>query len=146
MSIQNKIERVFDMFESSFIHNKEELILHKKWNIYFRLPDIKTEYEFDYKLLSYLSFYTASNHFKQSSVQYQWAINRIRRWFRRDFTNEDLQAIYIKLGCGANRELGVAFIISGLDMRLLDEKEAQQVIGHSHTEIIENDYEDVGFE
>lgn len=122
--IQEKIERVFDMFEGSFIHNDQELILHKKWNVYFRLPDVTSEYELDYKLLSYLSFYTASNHFKKSSAQYKWATDRICRWFRKDFSHDDLQLIYQKLGCGANREIGVTFIKSGFDMNLLKEKDA----------------------
>jgi hypothetical protein len=119
--IQEKIERVFDMFDSSFIHNEEELILHKKWNVYFRLQDVKTEHEFDYKLLSYLSFYTASNHFKKSSAQYKWATDRICRWFRKELSHDDLQLIYQKIGCGANREIGIAFIKAGLDMSLLQE-------------------------
>lgn len=120
-AIQQKIDRVFDMFESSFIHNDEELILHKKWNVYFRLPDITSGHEFDYKLLSYLSYYTANNHFKKSSAQCVWATNRISRWFRHNFAYEELQLIYCKLGCGANRALGVRFIEAGLDMNLLCE-------------------------
>jgi hypothetical protein len=86
--VENRIERVYDMFESSFLHMKEELILHKKWNIYFRIViDLWPEkgsrpiapIEFDYKLLSYLSFYTASNHQIKSSVKCKWAWNRISR-------------------------------------------------------------------
>lgn len=121
--IQEKIERAFDIFEDSFINNEEELILHKKWNVYFRLPDVKTEHEFDYKLLSYLSFYTASNHFKKSSAQYKWAVNKIGRWFRKEFSHDDFQLIYQKLGCGANKETGIEFIKSGLAMSLLKEED-----------------------
>jgi hypothetical protein len=70
MTLQEKIEKVYDLFETSFIYKDEELILHKKWNIYFRLftPDdsrMITPDEFDYKLLSYLSFYTANHHFNK---------------------------------------------------------------------------------
>lgn len=118
--INEKIERVYDLFESSFIHYKEELILHKKWNIYFRLPDVKTADEFDYKLLSYCSFYCADNHFKKSSAQCKHIWNRLNRWFRKEFTYEELQKIYKKLGCGANRTLGVKFIKSGLNMEVLN--------------------------
>jgi hypothetical protein len=125
--LQEKIERVYDMFDSSFIHREEELILHKKWNIYFRLylsDDSRTinEVEFDYKLISYLSFYCAFNHFKKSSVQCKWAWNRINRWFRKDFTYQEIQKIYEKLGCGANMQLGINFIKSGLDMQMLTPK------------------------
>ena len=124
--LESRIERVYDMFDTSFLHSEEELILHKKWNIYFRLVDESegptreiTPIEFDYKLLSYLSFYCADNHFKKSSTQCKWAWNRLNRWFRKEFTYEELQRIYCKLGCGANKSLGIEFIKSGFDMKLL---------------------------
>jgi len=127
--VENRIERVYDMFESSFLHMKEELILHKKWNIYFRIvidlwPEKGsrpiTPIEFDYKLLSYLSFYTASNHQTKGSAKCKWAWNRINRWFRNEFSYEDLQTIYQKLGCGANMSLGIEFIKSGFNMGILE--------------------------
>lgn len=122
--IKEKIERVYEMFDSSFLYRDEELILHKKWNIYFRLylsDNSRTinEVEFDYKLLSYLSFYCADNHFKKSSAQCKWSCNKINRWFRKEFSYEELQKIYEKLGCGANMKLGLAFIKSGLDIGIL---------------------------
>ncbi len=130
--IKEKVERVYDMFDSSFIHREDELILHKKWNIYFLLSvdlypeegkrEITPE-EFDYKLLSYLSFYCADNHFKKTSVQCKYAWNKINRWFRKDFTYEEIQKIYEKLGCGANKELGIVFIKSGLDVGVLLKEE-----------------------
>lgn len=113
------IERVYDLFDTSFIYKEDELILHKKWNIYFRLPDIKNVNEFDYKLLSYCSFYTASNHSKKTSVKCKYIWNRLNRWFRKEFTYEDLQTIYSKIGCGANKELGLRFIRTGLDIEEL---------------------------
>lgn len=125
--VASKLERVYDMFDTSFLHG-EEIILHKKWNVYFRIVvdlwpqegirEIKP-IEFDYKLLSYLSFYTAGNHFNKGSVKCKWAWNKINRWFRLEFTYEELQKIYQKLGCGANMPLGIDFIKSGFDMQLL---------------------------
>ena len=117
--IEKRLERIYDMFDSSFIYKEEELILHKKWNVYFRLPDIKTVYDFDYKLLSYCSFYTADNHFKKSSAQCKYFWNKLNRWFRKELTYEELQKIYQKLGCGANQSLGIEFIKSGLDLSIL---------------------------
>lgn len=120
VEFREKIERVYDIFDTSFIYKDEEIILHKKWNIYFRLPDIKTESEFDYKLLSYCSFYVADNHFKRNSKQCKHIWNRLNRWFRKEFTYDELQKIYCKLGNGCNKKLGVKFIESGLDMNLLN--------------------------
>jgi hypothetical protein len=119
--IEEKIERALDMFSCAFIHNSEELILHKKWNIYFRLPDIESGTHFDYKLLSYLSYYCASNHYKRNSAQCVWSWERLSRWFRCSFTYEDLQEIYTRIGCGANKTLGIRFIASGLNMEVLQE-------------------------
>lgn len=122
--IQDRIERVLDMFETSFVHAQgTELILHRKWNIYFLLSDLTKPSEFDYKLLSYLSFYTAAHHYGQKTKQCLWARNRLNRWFRREFTHDELQIIYQKIGCGANRPLGVKFIEGGLDMGILTAKE-----------------------
>ena len=64
--LQEQIEKVYDIFDTSFIYKENELILHKKWNIYFRVDDIYDNYDFSYKLLSYCSFYCASNHFKKT--------------------------------------------------------------------------------
>ena len=121
-SIDEKIERALDMFDGSFIHRNEELILHKKWNVYFRIEGLESANHFDYKMLSYLSFYMASHHYKKTSVQCIWAWNKLNRWFRKDFTYEDLQTIYSRIGVGANSELGISFIESGLDMSVLEQK------------------------
>lgn len=121
--IQSKVEKVYDLFDSSFVYRNEELILHKKWNIYFRLDNVISIDDFDYKLLSYCSFYVADNHFKKTSVKCKYVWNRLNRWFRKDFTYEELQLIYCKLGNGANRVLGNNFIASRLDFKLLHEGE-----------------------
>lgn len=125
--LKEKIERVYDMFERSFIYGKNELILHKKWNIYFRLDNASvtentrsiTPDEFDYKMLSYLSYYCASNHFRKLSKQCKWAWNRLNRWFKKEFTYEELQKIYCKFGCGANMSLGLEFIKSNFDFSII---------------------------
>jgi len=130
MTIAEKIERVYDMFETSFIQGRpesEKLILNKKWNIYFLLYDVKTPEEFDYKLLSWLSFYCADNHFKKNSAQCKWAWNRLNRWFRKEFTYTGLQVIYRRIGTGCNKDIGVEFIKSNLDMnKLIEEPERKE--------------------
>ena len=118
--LQEQIEKVYDIFDTSFIYKENELILHKKWNIYFRLDDIYDNYDFNYKLLSYCSFYCASNHFKRSSKECKYIWNRLNRWFKKDFTYDELQAIYKKIGSGANRSLGNKFIKSNLDFNILN--------------------------
>ena len=118
--LQEQIEKVYDIFDTSFIYKENELILHKKWNIYFRLDDICDNYDFNYKLISYCSFYCASNHFKKNSKECKYIWNRLNRWFKKDFTYDQLQAIYKKIGSGANRSLGNKFIKSNLDFNILN--------------------------
>jgi len=123
-TIQDKIERVYDMFDTSFIHREEELILHKEWNVYFRLytsdnSRFITEDEFDYKLLSYCSYYTAKNHYGKNGTVYKYFKNKLSRWFRKEFNHEELQLIYAEIGTGCNMPLGIKFIESGLDMSIL---------------------------
>lgn len=118
--LQQEIERVYDIFDTSFIYKENELILHKKWNIYFRLDDISNIYDFNYKLLSYCSFYCATNHFKKNSKECKYIWNRLNRWFKKDFTYDELQLIYVKIGSGANRSLGNEFIKSNLDFNILN--------------------------
>lgn len=117
--LQEQMEKVYDIFDTSFIYKENELILHKKWNIYFRLDDIYDNYDFNYKLISYCSFYCASNHFKKNSKECKYIWNRINRWFKKDFTYDELQLIYTKIGSGANRNLGNEFIKSNLDFNIL---------------------------
>ena len=118
--LQEQIEKVYDIFDTSFIYKENELILHKKWNIYFRLDDICDNYDFNYKIISYCSFYCASNHFKKNSKECKYIWNRLNRWFKKDFTYDELQAIYKKIGSGANRSLGNKFIKSNLDFNILN--------------------------
>ena len=115
------LERVYDVFDTSFIYNQNELILHKKWNIYFIVDNIESNDDFNYKMLSYCSFYCASNHFKRNSKECKYIWDRLNRWFRKDFTYDELQLIYRKFGNGANRKLGNEFIKQNLDFNLIGE-------------------------
>lgn len=117
------IEKVYDIFDTSFVYNTDELILHKKWNIYIRVDDIVDEHDFNYKILSYCCFYCADNHFSKNSKECKYIWNRLNRWFRKDFTYEELNLIYRKLGCGANRKLGNEFIKSSLDFNIFQQKD-----------------------
>lgn len=119
--VKEQIEKVYDIFDTSFIYKNQELILNKEWNIYFRLDNILDKYDFDYKVLSYCSFYCADNHFSKKTKICKYIWGRLNRWFRKDFTYEELQLIYRKLGCGANRVTGNNFIRSGLDFKLLED-------------------------
>lgn len=124
--VQEKIERVYDMFEMAFVQN-DELILNRY--VSFRLvvdlyPDDGcreiTAVEFDYKILSYLSYYCADHNYVKNISK--WAEGKLKRWFRTEFTHEELQIIYQKIGAGANIQLGLEFIKSGLDMDILGYK------------------------
>lgn len=117
--VQERIEKVKDIFPESYIYKEEELILEPKMNVYINLLNVDTKEFFDYKILSYCSFYTATHHFNPIIKVHKFFHNRLNRYFRRDFTLEDLQTIYQIIGTGCNKDLGLQFIKNDFDMELL---------------------------
>jgi hypothetical protein len=118
--IKEKIERVYDMFPGAFIYKNDEIILDKKLNVYFRIDNIENADHFNYKILSCCSFYCANNHFNPSSKTSKYFNERINRWFKKKFSNKEMQIIYQKLGNQCNQKLGIEFIKSGCDLSLLN--------------------------
>ena len=110
--IKEKLKRALDLFKGSFVNRRNEIILHKGRNVYFMLDNIESPIHFDYKIISFLSFYTASHHENKDSAMCNWAWMHINHWFNHYFNYDDLQIIYQKIGCNANKDLGIQFISS----------------------------------
>ena len=127
IDIVNEIERVKDFFNGTYIYDAgkspDELIIGgkiggKDYTISFIL-DMNDKVKFLYKLLSYLSYLTADNHYGRKSQISLYYHERINRYFKTSFTLDELQKIYCRIGTGCNPELGYKFIESGFDMGLL---------------------------
>lgn len=102
-----------------FINNLDELIVSPKLNAYFRLEDVETELEFKCKVLEWLAFYVADNHW----FGYDKERNNIEKFINyilgTHFIHTDFQYIYQELGNRVNHKLTISFIESNYDMNLL---------------------------
>lgn len=128
IDIVNEIERVKDFFHGSYVYDSmgkapDELCINgklggKEYCISF-IIDMKEKVRFQYKLLSYLSYLTADNHYGRKSQISLYYHERINRYFKTSFTLDELQKIYCRIGTGCNPELGYKFIKSSFNMELL---------------------------
>lgn len=128
IDIINEIEKVKDFFHGSYVYDSQgkapdELCINgklggKEYCISF-IIDMNDKVKFLYKLLSYLSYLTADNHYGRESQISLYYHERINRYFRQSLTLDDLQTIYCRIGTGCNPDLGVKFIQSNFDMRIL---------------------------
>lgn len=105
-----------------FINNHDELIVSPELNAYFRLEDVETELDFKCKVLEWLSFHVADNHwfgYIEERINLEHFINYM---LETHFNHDDFQYIYLKLGNSVNHKLTINFIESNYDMNLLKEE------------------------
>lgn len=117
---------VMKQFPGSFINYNNELILIPKTNLYVGLYNVNTSTDLKFKLLewcsrdcTYASWYSQEwrNRRYQDDV-----LSKINKCLETNFTREEMELIYEKLGNSCNHELTMKFVSSGYDMKLLEEK------------------------
>jgi len=114
--IQDCIEKLKESFPKAFVYKNDELIVEPKNNIYFRIDDIESEFEFRCKVISWLS---RPSH---KGVSDWWQVrirNAMNKFLGTSFTPEELREIYTYVGCGCNNKKLKAFVKSGYDLSLL---------------------------
>ena len=94
-----------------------------KTNQYFRLEDCKKPLDIDCKVLEWLSraaFKTAPyrNEWRNKKF-HEYMLCCINDFLDTEFSKEDIELIYTKLGNGCNRPLCEKFVMSGYDMEVL---------------------------
>lgn len=124
--LTNYIFKVMNIFYGSFINHNNELILIPKTNLYFYLGDVNTVVEMKYKLLEWCSrscFKAMPYRYTKKNREYQDNVLRnVNECLDMEFTREQMELIYTKLGNCINHELTMKFVSSGYDMKLLEEK------------------------
>ena len=104
-----------------FINNEDELIVSPRLNAYFRLEDLETELDFKCKVLEWLSFHIADNHWFGHDKERKNIEHFINYVLGTHFNHDDFQIIYMKLGNRVNHKLTTDFIEKNYDMNLLKE-------------------------
>lgn len=117
---------VMKQFPGSFINHNNELILIPKVNLYIRLEDVNTPTELKYKLLewcsrdcSYALRYTQS---WRNARYHDDVLARVNKCLGTNFTRDEMELIYERLGNRCNHKLTTKFVSSGYDMKLLEER------------------------
>lgn len=120
-SVTKKLIRAFP---GSFINGSLEFIAHKTANEWFRLEDCETEFDVKCKVLEWLS----RGAYKGQPFD-EWTKNACFQYFMRtginnflgtDFSEDDMESIYTRLGGSCNHLKTMNFIECGYDMRVLE--------------------------
>lgn len=114
--------KLLKSFPGSFINGNGELIAHEKSNTYLILVG-KSDLELKFTVLEWLSW-AASCAIPYKSKQHNQSfhnmmLNGINDFLDTDFSPEDIELIYTKLGNNCNRPLCEKFVASGYDMEVL---------------------------
>ena len=115
--------KLLKSFPKSFINHLGEFVGSLKENPYFCLADCENELDVKCKVLewfsrpaSYSRFYSSE---KKNREYHKYMLSGINRFLKTDFSFEDMELIYQKLGNRVNHSLTVKFIESGYDLNLL---------------------------
>ena len=102
----------------AFITMNGELILDKKWNVYFRLEDVKNLNDLKYKVLAFVSRSASKGQTPQLRKKMKKFFNDI---LEHEFTDEQIRDIYTYLGNGIKESLTRIFIESDYDFNIISE-------------------------
>lgn len=100
-----------------YINKNNELIVVPSKNIYFRLADVNNELVLKTKIFSWLSRSACKGVGKYWESRMRKIINE---YLKTDFSKQDFDLIYTRLGNDVNRELCHSFINSNYDLSLLE--------------------------
>ena len=118
--------KLMDCFAGSKINQFGEFIAHEKANEYFRINVCKTELDVKCKVLEWLSRGAYKTEpFRQKTKNdkfHEFMLDGINKYLATDFTHDDMELIYCKLGNAVNHELTVRFIESGFVLSVLRKK------------------------
>ncbi len=124
---KTSVKRLISSFPNCFINQNLEFIVDKKTNNYFRLKDCETELDIKCKVLEWLSrasCYAAPYRRDRLNKEYQDNLRGyINCYLGTDFTREEMEEIYEKLGNRYDHALTLEFINSGYRMEVLSGKE-----------------------
>ncbi len=127
--LTNYISKIMNIFYGSFINHNKELILIPKTNLYFYLGDVNTVDEVKCKLLEWCSrscFKSMPYRYTKKNREYQDdVLRKVNECLDMEFTREQMELIYTKLGNCINHELTMKFVSSDYDMKLLEEENAK---------------------
>lgn len=126
MKCVNYVFEVMKQFPGSFINHNNELILIPKVNLYIRLEDVNTPTELKYKLLEWCSRdCSCALRYSQNWRNARYhddVLARVNKCLGTNFTRDEMELIYERLGNRCNHKLTMKFVSSGYDMKILERR------------------------
>lgn len=121
--MEKYVRNLMNVFEESFINRLNELILIPKTNLYICLDDVHNETELKYKIIEFCSR-DASKAMpyktERRNKKYQSKVReKINIYLNANFTADDMDLIYTKLGNRVNHELTIIFVNNNYDLNIL---------------------------
>lgn len=127
MKIPDYITRLMSIFDKSFINHINELILIPKTNLYFSLRNVESEVDLKCKVLECCSRDAVKSMpypTNKGNKLYQDDVREnINIFLNTDFTREDMELVYQRLGNGIRHELTIKFVQSNYDFEVLRSEE-----------------------
>lgn len=109
------LKKVYDCFPQAFVNKEHELIIYPRTNTYFLLKNVENQLQLDCKIIEYCS----GEAYDGTKKSKEYHFKGICDYFNKEFTQEEIRLIYMKLGNGINRELCIDYIKSCFDMEVL---------------------------
>lgn len=126
MKMLESVQKALNYLKGSFINHNNEIILIPKFNVYTLLDDVETDDDFKVKMCEWFSRdcccalrYSQTKRLEKYYQENTEAFNFI---CGTNFTIDEMEQIYTKLGNGIKHELAKEFVKSGYNLSLLQDK------------------------
>lgn len=122
-NLMGEIQGIMKHFKNSYINNNLEVILLPKTNGYFAIKNCRNEVDIKCKILENISrdCFKTQHYSKLKDNKKMWQENLIalNNALKTDFSQQDIELIYNKLGNGINHKLTKEFVESDFNMEVL---------------------------
>ena len=122
-NLMGEIQGIMKHFKNSYINNNLEVILLPKTNGYFAIKNCRNEVDIKCKILENISrdCFKTQHYSKLKDNKKMWQENLIalNNALKTDFSQQDIELIYNKLGNGINHKLTKKFVESDFNMEVL---------------------------
>lgn len=123
VTIHKDVKRLMQIFTNSFINAYDELILDRKYNIYFNLTDVHNTLDLKCKVLAWVT----RPCIKGVSVKNQEVFRqRVNEFLDTYFTLGEFETIYTYLGNDIKRKLCEEFVKKDYDMNVIYDYESNK--------------------
>lgn len=122
-NLMSEIQRIMKYFKNSYINSYLEVILLPKTNGYFAIKNCRNEVDIKCEIIENISrdCFKTQHYSRLKDNKNMWNENLIalNNALKTDFSQQDIELIYNKLGNGINHELTKKFVESNFDIEVL---------------------------